>query len=526
MAKFTPMIGLMIAAFGLNSAASAQGLVRLFADSKQTYSTMAAADERPVRLVVALKARQSISATGNNVRQLMSAVAEAQSQTRDQLSWLTKQVTMRYEFVPAVSLTANRSQIEELLRSDRVAAVYEDQPLFFHLEGSGPIIGKPGARALNATGSGQVVAVLDSGFDIGHPFLAGKIVSEACFSLSGTAAEPTENGWSNCPNGKPVEQGPGTSRYHAAPGFSGVGHGTHVAGIVAGKNDRFGGVASEAQLMLANVFYRVDRAKCPELKDRKEFAGCIRTYSSLVIAAVEWVFRQREAYEIAAINMSLGGGKATAPCDENNPMAQAFKLARSAEIAIVASSGNSYNKDGIGNPACASSAISVGATSDDDQVGDFSNSAEFLDILAPGVDISSSVPGGSYDNKTGTSMAAPHVAGAFAVLRSARPRATVEEMLKALVDTGVPVKDTNGIVKSRIQIDKAVAALQAAGETSKAKPKPKPKPKKKPRVVKKPPPPSDEVTTIGGIKVRKSPSGAVRKKSRNKAINPDGSIKW
>ena len=128
-------------------------------------------------------------------------------------------------------------------------------------------------------------------------------------------------------------------------------------------------------------------------------------------------------------------------------------------------SGNDYHKDAIAFPACISTAISVGATGDGtgsvplDSVGDFSNSASFLSLLAPGELINSSVPGGAFVNLPGTSMAAPHVAGAWAVLKSKKPTATVDEVFIALRDTGVPITDSNGITKPRIKVDAAINAI-------------------------------------------------------------------
>ncbi len=511
MAKKLTLISILLAAFGLASEASAQGLVRILANTPASLSTMAAAAENPVRLIITLKTPQPAAVKTINIARLTTAVADAQDRTRKSLSWLIKEELPWYRYVPAISLSANKSQLEELLASDHVAAVYEEQPLFLSLDSSGPVIGKARAQALNATGAGQVVAILDSGFDVTHPFLAGRIVAEACFSTPGSAAQPSPSGFSNCPGGTAEEKGPGASRFNAVPNYEGVEHGTHVAGIVAGRGPDFNGVAPEAQLMLANVFKRQNISKCPKWMAGK-YAGCISTMPSSIISAMEWIFEQREDFNIAAVNLSLGGGKSATVCDREDPLTRIFNLVRSAEIAIVVSSGNASFKDAISLPACLSSAISVGATSDSDQVAKFSNSAAMLDILAPGVEITSSVPGGAFAVMSGTSMAAPQVAGAFAALRSARPTATVNEMLKALIDTGVSVTDTNGIVKQRIQIDKAVAALKAGGSTSDASPTPKPK--------------TDGVTNVGGITVRKSPSGKLRPKKGNKAINADGSIKW
>jgi hypothetical protein len=170
---------------------------------------------------------------------------------------------------------------------------------------------------------------------------------------------------------------------------------------------------------------------------------------------------------IASVNMSLGGGQYTSSCDDAQPARKAvIDNLRSVGIATVISSGNAGYTNALSAPACVSTAISVGSTDDGsygtgvDTVSNFSNSSSLLTILAPGRWIASSVPNGGYSNYSGTSMAAPHVAAAFAVLKQQKPNASVSQMLNALTTTGKPVTDTrNGITKSRIRIDQALNAL-------------------------------------------------------------------
>ena len=129
-------------------------------------------------------------------------------------------------------------------------------------------------------------------------------------------------------------------------------------------------------------------------------------------------------------------------------------------IATVAASGNARQSRALAEPACVPTAVSVGASTSGDTVPGFSNTAWFLSLLAPGVDIISSVPGGGFTEDTGTSMAAPHVAGAFAVLRQAVPGAGVDRILQALKDTGRSVRDQrSGITTPRIRINAAREAL-------------------------------------------------------------------
>src|SRR5207247_3248665 len=124
---------------------------------------------------------------------------------------------------------------------------------------------------------------------------------------------------------------------------------------------------------------------------------------------------------LAAVNMSLGGGLSATFCDDE-PQKPAIDQLRAVGVATAIASGNNGQVDRISAPGCISSAVSVGSTTKIDDVSFFSNVAPFLSLFAPGgsatggaADILSSVPGG-FGRKAGTSMATPHVAGAFAVL--------------------------------------------------------------------------------------------------------------
>ena len=108
--------------------------------------------------------------------------------------------------------------------------------------------------------------------------------------------------------------------------------------------------------------------------------------------------------------------------------------------------------------------VSVGATTKTDQVAYFSNIASFLSLLAPGDSIDSSVPGGGYQPVGGTSMAAPHVAGAWSLITQANPSASVSTILTARRTTGAPIRDTRlffgtGLVIPRIQVFDALVYL-------------------------------------------------------------------
>jgi subtilisin family serine protease len=130
---------------------------------------------------------------------------------------------------------------------------------------------------------------------------------------------------------------------------------------------------------------------------------------------------------------------------------------------VVAAAGNDAPDAGVAAPACVSSAIGVGASSGtSDTVWSSSNSGPPLDLLAPGTNVTSSMPD-LYVAASGTSMAAAQVTGAFALLRQAEPAASLAALRLALEGSGVPVADPrNGLVRPRIQIDDALRSRAPA----------------------------------------------------------------
>ncbi|MEZ4281698.1 MAG: S8 family serine peptidase [Myxococcota bacterium] len=304
-----------------------------------------------------------------------------------------------------------------------------------------PQIGADVAHDASYDGDGFAVAIIDTGVDTDHPMFASRLIEEACFSRD-----------HDCPNGASQMLGEGAAIPCAV---SGCDHGTHVAGIALGdaESGPLVGVAPHAALIAINVFSDID--------------GEPGAYTSDILAAMQHVLALSAFYEIAAINLSLGGSAYSShqSCNQASPsQLSAVGQLRNAGIATVAASGNESFTNAIASPGCLSNVISVGSVGGSDIVSSFSNTAEFLTLLAPGESILSAAVGGGTRNGGGTSMATPHVAGAIAAMREAMPGASVDEIENALVLAGEPIVDgRNGFTIPRVQLDAAITLLEAAG---------------------------------------------------------------
>lgn len=383
------------------------------------------------------------------------AISRAQEGLLGRLTGYSRSSVKRFETIPFLAMEVTREGLDVLRASVDVVSIEEDAWLRPSLLESTQIIGATAAWASGFSGSGQNVAILDTGVDKTHSFFAGKIISEACYSSNSSTST------SVCPGGVTESTSAG-SGVNCPPSVVGCDHGTHVAGIAAGKSVNFSGVARDANIIAIQIFSRVtNQTACGNSQP------CALAANSDIIKGLERVAVLRNTLNIAAVNMSLGGGRFFANCDTDNPsMTAVISNLRAAGVATVIASGNEGFTNAVSFPACISSAISVGSTDDGslnttlDTVSSFSNSASILTMLAPGRWINSSVPDNKFGNSSGTSMAAPHVAGAWALLKSAAPNASLQQISNALTSTGKPITDNrNGITKPRIRVDAAISSL-------------------------------------------------------------------
>ncbi len=258
-------------------------------------------------------------------------------------------------------------------------------------------IGAPAAWAAGFNGAGVKVAVLDTGADLDHPDLEGRVSQAVSFVPGETARD-------------------------------GNGHGTHTVSTVGGSGSASGGaergVAPGADLLVGKVLADEGYGE-----------------DSWIIAGMEWAAGQGAR----VISMSLGG---SSPSDGSDPLSQAVnRLTEQTGALFVVAAGNTGSEASISAPGAADAALTVAAVDSDDQMAYFSSMGPRIgdyalkpDIAAPGVDILAAKAGGTadsgwYETMSGTSMATPHVAGAAALLAQQHPQWKAAQLKDALMST-------------------------------------------------------------------------------------------
>ncbi|MEE6262788.1 S8 family serine peptidase [Plantactinospora sonchi] len=299
------------------------------------------------------------------------------------------------------------------------------------LEQSVPQIGAPAAWHSGQTGAGVTVAVLDSGVDVDHPDFAGRLGALRDFTGKGSVEDDH-------------------------------GHGTHVASIIAGSgaadHGRNKGVAPDATLAIGKV---LDNTGSGTFDD--------------ILAGMQW------AAESGAkvVNMSLGSG----PTDGADPMSLAVNdLTRAYGTLFVISSGNFGGDRMVSAPGTADEALTVGSVSRSDVLSPFSSRGPRLgdgalkpELTAPGEEIVAARPAGvdpigapvgdAYQRISGTSMAAPHVAGAAALLAQQHPDWPASRLKATLTSTAVEVAGAHPYAVGTGRVDVARATSQPVTAT-------------------------------------------------------------
>ena len=377
----------------------------------------------------------------------------------------TAEIGWRYRLVAnGFSLSVLSSELPRLRTLSGVRDVLPAGSYAPQLSATPQQIGAPAlwGQTLDTAGQGVKIGIIDSGIDAGHPFFdptgyampagfpkgqerftTAKVIVARVFAPKSATAASVRVAFSDDDSS----------------------HGTHVAGIAAGNADtpagggrRVSGVAPRAYLGNYKVFVETSSGLSPNAN------------SPAIVAAIEAAV----ADGMDVINFS-GGEPEIEP--SRDIVARALVAAAVAGVVSVVAAGNDYNDFGAGSvssPANSEGAIAVGAV----EIGSSPTTrthAEFSsvgpttislrlkpDVAGPGVDVLSSVPGGGWSAFSGTSMAAPHIAGSAALLRQRHPSWSAEQIKSALVQSGVDALEArNRSAGPRFQGGGVVALVRA-----------------------------------------------------------------
>jgi subtilisin family serine protease len=389
-----------------------------------------------VRLIVQLEgapiaAREEHRMTQSAVQRHAADLRAAQAGVLHDLAVRGIVVEVRQRYVYAyngLAIVARAGDWETISRTPGVHAVYPDYTVQALLSQSVPLIGAPAVWSMHDSGgqlvlgTGVRVAVIDSGIDYDHPDLGGPGFPNTRVITGYNFISDTIDPWDD------------------------LGHGTHVAGIV-GASGTITGVAPGVSLMVYKIFDAQGEGT-----------------TSDIIAAIELALDPdgNPSTDDGAhvINLSLGG-----PGYPNDPLSQACDNAVAAGAVVVVGAGNSGPRyQSITSPGLAHQVLSVGATDKADGLWVYSSRGPVptswdikSDLVAPGVSISSTIPGG-YTQGSGTSAATAHATGAAALLRQLHPAWPPDWIKAALMNTALdlglsPYEQGAG----RLQVDQAAA---------------------------------------------------------------------
>ena len=468
-------VKLLLLVLGAGALAMAEGVWAFSSDAEQRIRASRIVSEGVidglrskgfVRVMIAFRApgEKQTQARGKMLSQNRSLIASTGESILGRLKPGQFELRHRFETFGALAGRVTANGVLELVNHPEVLRVDIDAPGRGNLTEALPLTKMDSLRLNDGlTGAGISVAVLDSGYDSGHPDLAGDLAGEACFCSGGGGC---------CPGGGTAESGTGAAE-------DDHGHGTNVTGVITSGAAANGFAGTEAPTGGAPA------AKIIAIKvldDNNSFC-CV----SDVIAGLEYLINNHP--EVRVVNMSLGtDARFPGNCDSATSYTMGFAAAidtlRANGVMTFVSTGNNGSGVDMQVPACVGNAISVGAVWDAaegspsvlgcsesgttaDQVTCFSNSSSTTDLFAPGAWVTSTGMGGGASTYAGTSQAAPIAAACAALLIEDDPSRTPESIENALKSSSVLVTDaSNGLSFPRLDCEEALVDLQLCGNES------------------------------------------------------------
>jgi len=326
------------------------------------------------------------------------------------------EIEYKYETTPALAMDIDVDNLEALAKKDYVIKIEPVIEMKAFLQNSTSLINatvvwNQQISGINMTGKNIGVCILDSGVNYSHPDLGG------CFG-----------------SGCRISGGYDYVNDDSDP-MDDEGHGTHVAGTV-GANGGIKGVAPNSTIIVIKVLNSAGRGTTPK-----------------IIAGIDWCVSNALTYNISVITMSLGTDELFSTyCDNESGlsgMRSAINSAIANNISVIAATGNDGSTSGMSAPACLQNVTSVASTTKTDTISSFSNRNNITSFVAPGSSINSTSMSENYVEYSGTSMAAPHVAGSFALLyqkykllHGVNP--TPDYIRQILNTTAIQINDTSG----------------------------------------------------------------------------------
>lgn len=370
----------------------------------------------------------------NNGEEKIGVIVKLNEEIEDRGEFFTQSLEIAeekkghtYSSFNGFSAELSSEEVERLKNSEHVESIGYNHRVTTHLDESTELINATESWNLqpdgtNMTGEDQTVCVIDTGVDYYHE------------ALGGGWGEKVVAGY-NAIEGKECDD----DDEDPDPCMDLDGHGTHVAGISAADSDEIQGVAPDSNI-----------AAVKALGDDGDVED--------VVAGIEWCTNNSDDLNISAITMSLGWVDEDGDeilydtyCDieRYNYLATTINQAISENITVSVATGNEGNNTHIGVPACIENATRVGATNYDDEIAEWnsdgSNRWDKDMLVAPGTDILSTYTGDALVEANGTSMAAPHVSGAVAIMNQyldiKGEEASKDEIESYLEETGVDVEE-------------------------------------------------------------------------------------